>query len=366
MTSYLDGSFFGLLRFLDRVRGYLLRKTLHFPFFRTLYTDRAIRLGALFVLACCLYLPLCLAFPLWIAVWGPMVYGVPHIVASLRYAHHQTSANVRGYFVAVWIAVSAVRVLIDTGAIVFTSNFTLYDLELLSWVASLVLILFFVGRSRNSLAWGALALGALLFTAWRLPLELSAFLLLAHNLVAFFFWIKKTTTRRELAVALASMLVFTALSVGIMCGAFDWTFAFLKPSGQLLWLGFDYADLGQSLAPWSPHYEVWFRFFVAYVFGQSLHYFVWLKAIPEQVSPRDAPVSFCASGNLLKREFSGRVFLFVLTASLAGLTYWCFFSYPLARMIYFSISAYHGFFEIAALIPVPGAAVRLNTSHDHR
>lgn len=345
MDAFLDRAIF---RF-DTARGLLLRKTLRSPLARRLFTDRALRLSIFFALACAIYLPLSLFLPAWVAVLGPIMYGLPHIVASFRFSRVETSRGLKSFFVAVWTLVTILRVAIDMELWNYSESFTTLEIEFASWILSFAILWFCSARSWKSLAAGSALLAVILGFAWHLPIEVGAFLLLFHNFVAFFYWIRDSRVGRDRVVAAACTAVFCALSAMILLGAFDGLYWWLPPQGSIDIFDFDYADLGQSLAPWSEDYRHWFRFFVAYVFGQSLHYFVWLKAIPEQHLKTQTPVSFRATLNALSRDYGRRMAWVLLVACLASLGVWLMFAMPQARVIYFAIASYHGFYELAAL-----------------
>lgn len=334
---------------MDFMRGLLLKKTLRVSFFRELFTNRALRLSVLFLLACLIYLPLSLFFPVWVAVVGPIIYGVPHIIASFRYSQVESVPSTRSLFIGVWTLVTIYRVVTDLGFWSHVKFVSDVDIELLSFVLTL-LVFGGIRRSSGFELLKSLALVmALLLSAWYLPLEFSAFLLLFHNAVAFIYWIARTRPGVERAVALTCTFVFLALTAAILAGSFEFLYKIFSPQGFIARFNFGYEELGQVLVPHSGNYRVWFNFFVAYVFGQSLHYFVWLKAIPEQHLPSQTPVSFRISYEWLVRDFGRKVLAILLISVVSTLAMWLVFNMNEARIIYFAIASYHGFHELAGL-----------------
>src|SRR3954471_12798590 len=77
----------------DGVRVATLRLTLAVPALREAFCRRPLRLAWLFALSCAVYLPLSLLFPLWVLAIGPVVFGIPHLFASLRYSHRTALGN---------------------------------------------------------------------------------------------------------------------------------------------------------------------------------------------------------------------------------------------------------------------------------
>lgn len=72
-----------LLRALDAVRLRYLRAL--GPLARALMPARALRVSLGFCLAICTSLALTFLFPLWLMALGPLILGVPHLLADLRY-----------------------------------------------------------------------------------------------------------------------------------------------------------------------------------------------------------------------------------------------------------------------------------------
>lgn len=332
----------------DILRGFVLSKTLRVSFLRYLFFDRAARLMALYILACAIYLPLSLLFPVWIAILGPIMYGLPHIFSSFRYAHTQAKLSLKTLVIGIWVAVTFFRIALDFGLFYFASPVIL-DIEFASWLLSFAALWFVVDRRPAPLMIGSALLAVCLYAAWTAPLFMTAFFLLAHNLVAFIYWIFAVKNKRELAVTLIATLTFIALTAGILTGVFEALYSLIRPQGYVALFGIDYSDLGAVLAPWSEDHHVWYRFFVAYVFGQSLHYFIWLKAIPEQHLKSQAPVSFRESYRLLKVDFGRKLLLVASGACALSLGIWLFYSMQEARIIYFAIASFHGFYELAGL-----------------
>ena len=96
---------------------------------------------------------------------------------------------------------------------------------------------------------------------------------------------------------------------------------------------------------------------MAYAFGQSLHYFVWLRAIPDQYLYRSVPVTFRQSLGLFRRDFSklgGTMILVTVSAGvLVGLAALLLAAGETARLIYLSVASWHGYLEITGLL-APG------------
>jgi hypothetical protein len=88
---------------------------------------------------------------------------------------------------------------------------------------------------------------------------------------------------------------------------------------------------------------------LTYVFLQSVHYTTWLGLVPEEAMRGDATRSFRMSLRALTRDFGGVGLAIVAIASLAMLA---FATRDLhhTRDAYLTLSAFHGYLELAALV----------------
>ena len=71
---------------LDSLRVRVLKIAMRSSFIRSLFCSRAKRLLTLFLFALVLQLILAVYFPVPILVIGPLLFGAPHLISSLRYA----------------------------------------------------------------------------------------------------------------------------------------------------------------------------------------------------------------------------------------------------------------------------------------
>jgi hypothetical protein len=143
-------------------------------------------------------------------------------------------------------------------------------------------------------------------------------------------------------------------------GLFDGVRALWTPQINLPWAGLNALELGQSIVPWSNHEALLFHGAVLYAFGQAMHYFVWLKAIPEQHLALQTPASFARSWQLLQQDFGktfagfvvGGCVVTVVGFAIVGFAIvglWSLANFNIARDLYFAFAAGHGYFELAAL-----------------
>lgn len=192
---------------------------------------------------------------------------------------------------------------------------------------------------------------------WRWPLGTTGILILAHNVVGFIYWIHACRDRADRGVAWAALGLFALVNVVIFAGALDAVYALVARHVSLPTAGLTHEAMGKLLFPWSDDRDLLMRGIAAFAFGQSVHYFVWMKAIPDQHHRLEMPTSFRQSLKLLGEDFGPRVALALVYGVAASMALWVVLDLKVAREAYFLIAGFHGYVEIAAL-PLLGVAAR--------
>lgn len=351
-----------VLSFIDileagRING--LRLILGTDVMRRAFRNRALRLSLLFALSVLIYLPLSLFFPLWVLAIGPLVWGIPHIFASLRYQNEiavraigprQDFRRALLFSCAVWAGITLFRLYTDA-----FQNLTVWDRTHPGIVEASVAILLLAGlshifrRSLTQLLISAVILVPLTLALWHMPLAVSGILILAHNFVACVFWILAARERRDRNVAVGATVVFAAIHVLVFMKAFDDIINLVPVASTLAWSGMSIDGLGHMIVPWSEDLSVWYRSVSLYAFGQSIHYFIWLKAIPDLQTQTQIPTSIRTSWNFLKRDFGLKLAVAACGLSLIPVAVWVFLSFEWAHNVYFAFASCHGYFEFAGL-----------------
>ncbi|MDR3608671.1 MAG: hypothetical protein P4M08_15010 [Oligoflexia bacterium] len=373
----------GVAEMLDRVRSEILRVTLELRWLRPFFQRRWLRLGALFAVAALVSLGVALLFPLWALLIGPLVYGVPHIFSSMRYVHFaviergegrariEFDGSGRRLFAASFLllfAVASYRVFVTMNV------FRLEMPQLSEWAGSsyleliALMLTFFAGAWIYRFASVGALRGLTLLLPFcavfiRFPMQTIGAMVLLHNFVAFAYWLRAARTRTEGAVAFLALLFALAVTVAIFMGAFDVVYRVAPPSRVLDFASMSVESTGRLIAPYLGGSEAFcLHASIAFAFGQALHYFIWLKAIPDQFHTSEAPTSFRQSAKLLERDFGMKVAGLLILLSLGAIVFWSFFSFQMARMLYFSIASYHGYLEIAGLALWAGNLKRVDRS----
>ncbi len=317
---------------LDRLRVSALRILLRSPALRAVYRNTGTRLFAGFLLSCAIYLPFALRRPdvlLWL---GPLLFGYPHLMASYRFLDgndaHERIASLKPF--VYFALVTALSFLLNEA----TRGY-LPELPFGVWELGAAFVAACFARTRPLFVAGAG--GFLLWKfAWHDALLFTAFALLFHNWVAFFVWVFKARGQ-ERNWALAATLIFGLVHLAVFGGLCDRFFT--QPAPGL--------ETGAMLAPWTQDAVTWYRAVVLYTFGLSIHYFVWLRAIPE--AKRKTPLSWRRSFELLKQDFGGWALLAALAIWILGWSIWAW-NGELGARFYFRIATLHGWLELMFLL----------------
>lgn len=312
-----------LLAPLDAARAAFLR-ALGRPLARYI-ADPEARVAVLGPASLAIALLLACATPRLLLLFGPLLLGVPHLVADLRYlvvGHglHRRPALVAlalvpcvAALVAPTLAIAGMSVV---GAAIATRGPALRRAAVALFGATLVALGLETGR-----------VGAIVFAH-------------LHNAIAFgwlvFGFTRGSGSRRGawwptcVAALAASALGLGALPLHAL--AFDARFG-------------DAELLRASLSPTSSP-ELADRFVVLFAFGQAAHYGVWLRLVPEFARPRRAPRSF-ASSYLALRDELGRPLLLLATLGTLMVSAGALVDAPFARDAYLRFALFHGPLELA-------------------
>lgn len=267
--------------------------------------------------------------PLWLLALGPIVLGVPHLLADLRYCVVRPGWQRER---VLWLTAGLPLLAIVCGAG--------FEIGLLGVAASVLVI---EGELRRRLVVAALAL-VLAWIAWRIGWLADLLLAHAHNFIAVALWAawRPRTSRLHLLPIGSFVLVGAALLFGI--GDASWTSGTVFD--QSLPSELDRNAHLAALAPGVP--SVWAsRLVLLYCFAQAVHYGVWLRMVPEDDRPRPTPRSFRASYRALRDDFHPLLLIAFGLLALA-LAIWACVDLVAARTGYFRFARFHGLLELLA------------------
>jgi hypothetical protein len=322
----------------DFMRREVLRTVLRVRPLRPVFTSFRHRVAVASVLAALSAAAFALFFPL-VSLWlGAAVLGVPHVLSGLR--HTVLRRGVAPFSLGCVALSLGVGLLQLAGAGLWTWH--AFTLLMLGAVAGEVVA---ARLSRGHTALLLLLLLGLARLALRFPGTTLVLISHLHALssVAFF---AVAAHRRQVRVG-PMLLVLAACCGAALSGALD---AFL-PSAPLspgsavdaIW-----QEVRGTLLTDSRASElVLRRVLFLYAFGQSLHYAVWLRLMPEVDRPSPVPQSFRRALELLRRDLGPWVvpaLLLCLAATVAMLA-----GGFAARHTYFTLVSFHMGLEAAAL-----------------
>ncbi|MBX3215504.1 MAG: hypothetical protein KF850_25930 [Labilithrix sp.] len=287
-----------------------------------LLRDRDARVATYGLVAVALAFALTSAAPVALLMVGPLVLGVPHLVADVRYLVARPGLHRRAGF---WLC----------GAAPACLSFV----EPRAWVStSAVVGAALIARAR--VGWRvavALGGGALVFACFSLGRVADVALAHAHNVVAvalFVLWSRRRT-RLRLVVVAASLLAALAIALGALDGG---------PAARLA--SGDAGALVDALAPLAdPVLSV--RAALVFAFAQSVHYAVWVRLVPEEDRPRPGLRSFTSSWRALALDL-GRPLLALAAVAALGLAAWGALELAAARDGYLRLAVFHGPLELGA------------------
>ncbi|MCZ7681271.1 MAG: hypothetical protein M5U28_21785 [Sandaracinaceae bacterium] len=331
---------------------------------RRIFINRAHRLFVLYLAFIAIALCVALLVPLWQMLLGPMAYGFAHLFCSVRYFHlaaagEDVAAKRRGPLVYGFLAGTSVLYVLYRAARSagwvpgITSRLSEWQGSAL--VDGLFMLTIFLGafliyrRSLRRLVLGLGIVAPLTYLLWTDPYTTAGALVLGHNVVAFVYWLLVARPGQDRRYAWLAFGIFLGINGLLFAGAFDPILEWLARDATLDFAGLSAAQIGFMITPWSRDPDVWLHAAVAFAFGQSTHYYVWFKAIPDECHHNRIPTTFKQSWRLLREDFGTRAAALVVYAVLAASLVWVFLAVPRARALYFLVAGFHGYLEIAGL-----------------
>lgn len=326
MTA-LATPFLALATPLDRARSAALRAA--GPLVAPLARDRELRVALLGTLMVVSSAAVTFVAPLWLLALGPIVFGVPHLAADLRYLVVGPRLH-RRFAMMLLFALPAVLGPFGSGA------------ALGLCVAAACAALARAPRARRAaLAAVALTLASFAHRSGRIADLVAAH---AHNAVALFVWFGLRRERR--VVSALPIVAVVAVVVALFAGAAEPVMARVGAfSSQRS--GLDFGELSAELAPGLGG-ALALRLVLAFAFAQSVHYGTWLRLIPEDARARTAPRTFRGSFEALARDL-GWPIVALVTLGWLGLAGFALADLRAARAFYLRLVGFHGWIEIACV-----------------
>lgn len=316
---------------LDYFRSKILSHTLRITWVQRIYRDREIRTLVLFSFSLLFNLVAIVISPNLLFYGAPLLLGIPHLFSSFIFSGSSLpiKLDLRLFY------------LIAIGVL---GSFCLQDLRIFEDYSFLTLALalastfFLIGRAfKLRRTWiSPFFYGSIIVSFGFFPIQTAILLLFAHNFIAFVYWyLNAQNTKAKSSVILAFLILCLSLfGLFILNGP-------ALPSESLqnihrMLLGGDGSSFDTYLIQ-------------VFLITQSIHYFIWLKAIPDYASSAKTPGGFSYTFNNLTRSLGKQAPRVCIFLGLVMLATAAFFGLEGFRRFYICLSAYHGIFEIAAL-----------------
>lgn len=313
---------------LDRLRRFGLRVL--GPLARVLFTDRALRVTVLGSALICTSFALTAAVPLVMLLLGPIIWGIPHVLADVRYLVARPGLHRRP------LALGAL------GVGIFSATGLGLGVRGGLLGAALALLVARGSAGRRAVGMGVVA-GLFALAALAGPVVADVVFAHVHNLVAVLLWWawRPREARKHLWPVVLFALGVGALLLGVMDPVFAWTRGLSAP-----WTGLGLRELAWGLAP-GVRGPMAARLVVLYAFAQAVHYVVWLRLVPEDDRPSKTPRSYGQSFRVLGADIGGWL-LWLAVIGAVGLAGWAVVAPGQARDGYLRLASFHGHLELAA------------------
>lgn len=323
---------------------------------RRLFVDPDARVGTTALLAVVAAFVATGLWPLWCLALGPLVWGVPHVVADVRYLVVRNGFHRRAKIAApavIGIALAASQSFTASAFAGFAVAVALARGAVWRRVVVVAALL----------AVGGIALRAESAVVW-------AFAHL-HNVVAVAFLVAWSRRARALA---PFIVLYAGVVVAIALGALDGVIGRLQGCASLVCTpahvgSLAWTDLVAALAPsdlttaLSAHPLAPDRLTLVYAFGQTIHYAVWLRLVPD--GERARPRSFRQSVRALTADLRAPLLVVALALALVFVV-WGLVDVAAARAKYLYFASFHAWLELAAgaVLFVEGRAALSAASSD--
>jgi hypothetical protein len=330
---------------LDDARGAVLRALLGVAPLKYLLARRDRRIALWATVHALVALALTAAYPMLLFVLGPVLLGVVHVAADVRYLVLRRQLP-SWWKSAVWIGCAALIGLRIAEELGFRGS-SMMRLELLCAIGWILIALAAGSVARGNATRAALALplvamAALACALWPYAVRI-AFVHL-HNLFAIVLWIALFRLRPR--AALVPLLVIAAASAWLLLWPYT-PLALSEATGGIYAFRLHLYAASDWLAPGvSPELSTGLT--LSYVFLQSVHYSAWLFLIPQEDTRAEGTLTFRMSVRSLLSDFGVAGIVAIALAAAAVIAGACFGVHR-ARNLYLSLAMFHGYMEVALL-----------------
>lgn len=281
--------------------------------------------------------------PVLALVLGPILLGVAHVAADVRYLVVRRGLPRKVQHV-VWgccLTLVALRGLSESHLLPFALDRAEWTLVIV-WMALFAMLGATASRSPGRGVLGILIAGAAGTVVLSEPGRARLLFVQGHNVIAVVLWVS-LFRRRLRSVALPLGLV----AGGALLLASGKLYGLTLQHGQTTAFGVHVLAASDWLAPGlRADYAIGLT--SAFAFLQSVHYAVWLLYVPQDDQPFEATRSFRASVRGLFEDFGGH-WLGVIALAVVAVVTLGLFDAVRTRHLYLSLAMFHGYLELALL-----------------
>ncbi|MGB1014320.1 MAG: hypothetical protein ACPG4T_09330 [Nannocystaceae bacterium] len=299
------------------------------PAGRLLIRNRELRVATIFSLVIATALIGTLVAPFWLLLLGPVVWGVPHLVADIRYLVIRTGYHRRRFMALLG---GATLVWMGLGGP-------------LGW--GLVCVAGVVLMARAGLAKRLFVAALLVASAYGFEaLGHAGNLLFAHlhnfmPLVLWWYWRARVKKLHWIPMGLLVAATWFLLS--------EPSVELAHQLGGLSWF---HEGMGPTVQQWRLATGIdstWgMRLVLLFCFSQTIHYALWLQILPDEDRSRATPSTFRASVANLRTDLGDAGLAVAILLSL-GVAMWAVGDILAAHKGYFRMAHFHAHLEIMAL-----------------
>jgi hypothetical protein len=330
-----------LLSPLDRARTAFFVRATRVAVLRPLLLEKQRRVPALLLAHASVALALAVTAPMLLLIVGPLVLGVPHVLSDLRYLvlRPALSRPLR------WLLLSGCGVLFGVRLAELLGVHGLARWELGgAGLLALSVVLLGATTLKSPRTLGALLLiVALSGAALRWPNAARLCLSHGHNVIALALWALVFSRSRRRAL-LVSLSVLVAVALLLATPLAWWGFR----HGSQAALGLHAFAAAEVLAPGIADTTLALGVVSSFAYLQSVHYAIWLHAVPQEVTRGEGTLTFRMSLQSLIADF-GKPALLLVTLLVVAVPLVGMLAPLRVQAAYLSLSAFHAYLELAAL-----------------
>jgi hypothetical protein len=327
---------------LDKARKAWLALCLQSRLLKAVLSRRASRIAALASLQAVVAFGLALYFPVLLFALGPVLFGVAHVAADVRYL--VLRQELAGWWRhVVWLGCAALLAVRTSTALGVSMDATTLETLL---AAAFLATASVAGRARGgSTSRTALSLSATVAAATAALLHPDGARLVflhAHNLIAVGLWLYLFAARRRSA---ALPLFLIAAFAGLLASGALYRTTLASPGASAFHL--HVFTISDWIAPFARA-DLAVGLVSAFVFLQSMHYGVWLSSVPQETLKTQGTTTFRMSVRSWFSDFGVPGGLAIAVAAVAVLLGGVFELHR-TRELYLSLAMFHGYLELALL-----------------